>query len=196
MLNKKIVITIFGSSKPGPTDKEYIIAYNLGKMLAQYGFIVCNGGYGGIMEATAKGAIDNNGKSIGVVTQHFKRKSNPYIDEIVEVKSLVDRLLKLIELGDAYVVMKGSTGTLVELSMVWEFMNKSVMKSKPIIIIGDFWKPVIQTLKTELIHEGLEDVTKFVTLVKSPEECVDLLKIRFDDRATINGKMRLRINKK
>jgi uncharacterized protein (TIGR00725 family) len=149
-------------------------------MLALTGFIICNGGYGGIMEATAKGVRDNNGKSIGVATQHFKRKSNPYIDEIVEVKSLVDRLLKLIEIGDAYVILKGSTGTLVELSMVWEFMNKSVMKSKPIIVIGDFWKPVIQTLKTELIHEGLEDVTKFVTLVKSPKECVDLLKIRFD----------------
>jgi uncharacterized protein (TIGR00725 family) len=189
-MEKEFIITIFGSSKPQPEDVEYKIAYDLGNMLAQAGFVICNGGYGGIMEASAKGARENGGKTIGVVTEHFKRAANSFVDEVVKVKSLIDRLLELIELGDAYVILKGSTGTLVELSLVWEYINKKVMKEKPIIIIGDFWKLVVQTLKAELIHEGLEDVTKFVTIVKSPKECVDLLNKRFTMSATFKGKLR------
>ncbi|MDI6766198.1 MAG: LOG family protein [Bacteroidota bacterium] len=173
-MNKKI-ITIFGSSKPLPGNSDYQTAYELGKLLAEAGFVICNGGYGGVMEASAHGAKDAGGKSIGIITEHFKRFANSNIDEVICVKTLIDRLLKLIELGDAYIVLKGSTGTLVELATVWEYMNKSVIKSKPIIIVGDFWSPVISTLKNELIHEGSEDVTKYVMTVGSPQECVELL---------------------
>ena len=172
-------ITIFGSSRVNTNAPEYQTAFELGKLLAQSGYTVCNGGYGGVMEASAKGARDGGGKTMGVVTEHFKRSANNFIDEVITVKSLIDRLLKLIELGDAYVILRGSTGTLVELATVWEYMNKSVMQSKPIIVVGNFWTPVIATLKEELIHEGMDEVTKFVTLVNSPKECVDALDKKF-----------------
>ena len=180
MDRKTKIVTVFGSSQSEENSKEYKIAYELGKMLAEAGYVICNGGYGGVMEATAKGAKDGGGKSIGVITEYFNRRANRYISEVIQVKTLVDRLLKLIELGDAYVVLKGSTGTLVELSMVWEYMNKSVIKEKPIILIGEFWLPVVNTLKKELIHEGLEEVTKFITFVKSPFECVNSLKSKLN----------------
>lgn len=172
----KQIVTIFGSSKSKHGDLEYQVAYELGKLLAQSGYTICNGGYGGIMEATARGAKEGGGTAIGVITEYFQRSANPYIERVISMKTLVDRLLKLIELGDAYVVLKGSTGTLVELAMVWEYMNKSVIKEKPLIVIGDFWLPVVKTLREELIHEGLEDVIKFVRLVKTPRECVEILK--------------------
>jgi uncharacterized protein (TIGR00725 family) len=174
-LNKKIV-TVFGSSKPDEGSEEYRTAYELGKLLAQAGYVICNGGYGGTMEASAHGAKDANGRTIGIVTNYFARIANPFIDQIIEEKSLIDRLLKLIEIGDAYIVLKGSTGTLLEFSMIWEFMNKSVMKQKPTFVLGNFWKPVIETLNTELAHEGLENVTRFITHLDNAEECVRLLK--------------------
>lgn len=173
-MNKKI-ITIFGSSKPQRDGMEYKLAYELGKLIAEAGFDICNGGYGGVMEASAAGAKNNGGKTIGIVTEHFKRSANPYIDEVICVKTLIDRLLKLIELGNAYVILRGSTGTLVELATVWEYMNKSVIKPKPIIIVGDFWLPLINTLKTELNYEGVKNVTNFVSIVGSTKQCVELL---------------------
>jgi hypothetical protein len=178
------IITVFGSSRISIGEPEYQTAYDLGKLLAQSGYTICNGGYGGVMEASAKGARDAGGKTIGVVTSYFKRSANSFIDEVISVKSLIDRLLKLIGLGDAYVILRGSTGTLVELATVWEYMNKSVMQSKPIIVIGNFWTPVIDTLEEELIHEGMEEVTKFVKLVNSPKECVDALDEKLKQIAT------------
>ena len=39
---------------------------------------------------------------------------------------------------------RGGTGTLVELAVVWEMMNKGVMQSKPIVALGQFWAPVVK----------------------------------------------------
>ena len=47
-------ITIFGSAIPARDDAQYKFAYELGASLAQNGFNICNGGYGGIMEAAIK----------------------------------------------------------------------------------------------------------------------------------------------
>ncbi len=78
--------------------------------------------------------------------------------------------------ADGYVILKGGTGTLLELAYVWEFINKKLSKEKPIVIVGDFWTRVVETLKDELLREGLGDCTKFIRRVDSPRECAALLK--------------------
>src|SRR5206468_2628134 len=100
-----------------------------------------NGGYGGSMEASAKGARENGGGTIGVVTEMFGTKANSFIDQVVVTTTHAERLSKLVDMGDAYIVLKGSTGTLLELAMVWEYANKGIVKNKPIIVLGDFWRP-------------------------------------------------------
>lgn len=173
------IITIFGSSRTAANDIEYKTAFELGDLLVKAGFTVCNGGYGGIMEATARGAKNAGGRTIGVITEIFSRSPNQYIDQIILEKTLLSRLEKLVEIGDAYVVLKGATGTLAELAIVWEYINKGIMTEKPIIVLGNFWLPVIKTLNDELTWEGLENCTKFVTLVTSPNACVEILKKKF-----------------
>lgn len=172
----KKVITIFGSSRASRESAEYKEAYEIGKLIAEAGFTVCNGGYGGTMEATAKGAKSVGGKTIGVVTEIFSRFPNQYIDETVIEKTLLLRLERLVLLGDAYIVLKGVTGTLAELAIVWEYMNKGIMVEKPIIVLGEFWTPVIKTLKDELAWEGLDNCTKFVTIAHAPSDCIEILK--------------------
>ena len=169
------VISVFGSSRPQPGDAEYQLAFDTGKLLAGAGFTVCNGGYGGIMEATAKGAKTGGGTTIGVVSSFFSVTANPYIDRTVVTEALTDRLLKLIELGDAYIILKGSTGTLLELAAVWEFINKGVIRAKPVVLIGNFWTPVLTTLRNELLYEGKGELSSIVKVAASPEECVKIL---------------------
>ena len=172
----KNTVTVFGSSRPVEGDAEFTIAYEVGKQIALAGFTVCNGGYGGIMTASAKGAREAGGSTIGVTANQFQRKANRWIDEEIRVDTLPERLLKLVEHGDAYIVLKGGTGTLLELACVWEFMNKGIVQEKPIIVVGNFWKDVIGTLRNEALWEGLGDCTEFIRQVKSPEECGSILK--------------------
>ncbi len=170
-------VTIFGSSRPVEKDDEYILAFNVGKNLALSGFTICNGGYSGIMEASARGAKEAGGMTIGVTFENkFKKKANKWIDKELFQPTLVDRLLKLVDLGDAYVVLKGGTGTLLELAAVWEFVNKGMLMKKPIVIVGDFWDGLVETLRKELLWEGEGDCSKIIHMSDSPEECAGFLK--------------------
>ncbi len=47
----------------------------------------------------------------------------------------------------------GGTGTLVELAVVWEMLNKGAMKRKPLVVLGHFWQPIIERVReVELGH--------------------------------------------
>ena len=184
------IVSVFGSSRPAPEDAEYTLAYDVGRELANAGFVVCNGGYGGTMEASARGArecpssdLPANGRTVGVVANAFGgRSANRWIDRIITVDTLVDRLLKLVSLGDAYVVLRGGTGTMLEFAAVWEFMNKNMMQEKPIIVLGTFWDDVIKTLSSELELEGLARCAHYVTAVRTPGECAAALRSRLIER--------------
>ncbi len=172
------VVTVFGSSRPVEGDPEYRCAYELGEALARAGFVVCNGGFGGTMAASSRGAKEAGGKTIGVTFSFSNRTPNPWIDTHFHFPTLIERMMKLVELGDAYVVLKGGTGTLLELAAVWEFINKGFFREKPIVLIGSFWNGVVDTLREESLWEGSGDCTKFIVRASSPAECARILKER------------------
>ncbi len=169
------IVTIFGSSRPTEGSKEYEEAELLGKKLASEGISVCTGGYGGIMEAVSRGASISDVKIIGVTSAVFSPTPNDFVDVQVHTRSPFERLERLVEIGDTYVVLKGGTGTLVEFATVWELMNKSIIGEKPIILVGEFWKPVVDLMKTALKEEGHESRTKYVRIVGNASEAAETI---------------------
>ena len=152
------------------------IAQSLGRLLAENGFTIANGGYGGTMLAGAKGAAEAGGKVIGVTCTAFGRSNtNKFISEEISTASLEQRLGKLIELGDAYIVLPGGTGTLLELADVWEHKNKGFANAdKPIILIGAFWRPLL-----EMMAAADADSVLHVEHAETAENAIDLLKSAF-----------------
>src|SRR5437763_16461998 len=114
------IVTVFGSSLPGPESAAYADARRLGRLLAESGFGVANGGYAGLMEASARGAREAGGHTIGVTCTVWPQAANPWIVEEVRANSFPERIMKLIHLGAAYVVLPGGTGTLAELALSWD----------------------------------------------------------------------------
>lgn len=147
-------VTIFGSSIPGEGTEAYQEARQLGLLIAQAGLAVCNGGYGGLMEASARGAREAGGHTVGVTCNVWPATANRWIAEEVRTATFLERLLALIERGDAYVVLPGGTGTLAELALVWEMMNKSSLSQsiggrKPLVVMAPYWQPVVECLRQE-----------------------------------------------
>jgi uncharacterized protein (TIGR00730 family) len=165
-------ITIFGSGRAGSGAAAYELAYQVGRVLAEAGFTVANGGYGGTMLAAAKGAAEAGGKVIGVTCTAFGRgPANSYVTREIVTKSLDERLDTLIKLGDGYVVMAGGTGTLLELAMVWELKNKGFLEGqKPIILAGKFWKPLV-----DLVTSDDPDCGRYVHLAEEPQQIREIL---------------------
>jgi len=166
------IITIFGTSKAGAGDAIFALAVETGRLLAQAGFTIANGGYGGTMLAAAKGAAGAGGEIIGVTCSAFKSgRANKYVTREIVTNSLDERLDTLVKLGRAYIVLPGGTGTLLELAKVWELKNKGFIRAdKPFILLGGFWKPLV-----ELIATDDADSSRFVKLADGPKQAVEMI---------------------
>ena len=155
-MNPEIIVTVFGSSRPREGHGDYEDARVLGRALAKHGFAVCSGGYGGVMEAVSRGAKEADGKTYGITADFFSSaRVNAWIDVEIRKQTWQERLFELIHRGHGFVACKGGTGTLVELAVVWEMLNKSVMERKPFAVLGEFWEPILERVrKVELGHPG------------------------------------------
>lgn len=149
----KKTITVFGSSIPGPGDEEYSIAYELGKQLAQNNFSVCTGGYSGIMEAVSKGAVEGGGEAIGVTIKDWKSVPNKFLTKNIVCDNLFERIQTLIKFADGFVILKGGTGTLLELAAVWELMNKNILPVKPVVCHSTMWKQIVEIMEVQIESE-------------------------------------------
>jgi len=147
------IVSIFGSYAPQPGEPLYEQAYRIGLELGKAGYTVCNGGYDGTMDASARGAKEAGTSTIGVTCSVFNDyrgrplQANGHIDTEYTSDNIFDRIRKMMEISAGYVVLEGGTGTLTEFSIVWEFVCKKMMPTAPIFVVGDFWRPVIGCIR-------------------------------------------------
>ena len=165
-------ITIFGTGRAKPADSAYQLAAETGRLLAEAGYTIANGGYDGTMIAAAEAANKAGGQVIGVTCSAFGSSgANEYTTKQIVTDSLDERLDKLIQLGSAYIVLPGGTGTLLELAKIWELKNKHFMESrKPIILVGGFWNTL-----TDLIAQMDPDCCRYVRHAEDPASIPDIL---------------------
>jgi predicted Rossmann-fold nucleotide-binding protein len=135
------------------------------------------------MEAAARGAAEERGEAgrtgiriIGITCTVFgDRRPNPWIEENLITASLFDRLQTLLSMGDAFIVLAGGTGTLLELALAWELINKGMAERRPIILLGSFWEGLLKSMKAEMEQEGRPDPMLSTSVALAPAECVQLL---------------------
>ena len=180
------IITVFGSSRLEEGHADYAEALELGRSLALAGFAVCTGGYGGVMEAVSRGARDSGGRVLAVTSSFFRARANRWVEEETQVATWQDRLFELVRLGDGYVACKGGTGTLVELAVVWEMLNKKAMESRPFVVLGDFWQPILDRVReVERGHVSRwgESSDPLVHAAATPAEAAQFLSARLSPGA-------------
>jgi len=140
-----MIITVFGTGSP--TKEEYEEAYILGKKIAESGHTLKNGGYAGIMEASAKGCTQNGGKAIGVcIKGHaiaYAKKPNDFLTEVIIKENMTERLKELLK-NDILIVMPGKIGTLEEFFKAW--VGAYTNKGKKIYLVGKKNKKLIEFL--------------------------------------------------
>jgi uncharacterized protein (TIGR00730 family) len=137
-------ITVFGGAQPQPGEPAYAEAQRLGQRLGEAGYTVLTGGYIGTMEAVSRGAAEAGGRVIGVTCEEIETwrgvKCNPWVHEELRFKSLRQRLFALIEECDAALALPGGTGTLAEISIMWNHLLTDAITPRPLILIGPGWQ--------------------------------------------------------
>lgn len=173
-------IAYFGFANAETDDPLYKEAYELTKYLCSKGFNAINGGGPGVMRAVSEGARDAGRPAVGVTfypkdMANFegRDKKNPIVEEIM-TKNYLERTLKLLELGDAYVVFKGGTGTVSEFGMAWGLARLYFGHHKPLILYGDFWNNIVKAF-VENMRMRPDDL-KVYKVVNSPKEAYKTVK--------------------
>lgn len=167
-------ISYFGFADANPGDPLFQEAFECAKYLTSKGFVAINGGGPGTMRAVSEGAKEAKGTAVGVTfypkdVANFegRDKNNPFDIEI-KCKNYLERTLKLLEMGDAYVIFKGGTGTVSEFGMAWGLARLYFGHHKPLILYGSFWNNIIKAF-TENMRTRPEELEVF-RVVTTPEE--------------------------
>ena len=171
-MSKRIVI--FGGSQTAEGEALYEQARALGERLARAGFDVVSGGYGGAMEAVSAGAKSAGGRTFGVTLDCYGVSPNRWVDEEIRADDLWSRMAQFLETADAFVVLEGSTGTFAELANTLEATHKRLISGRPIILLGDFWRPAVETVFPCEATQGEADIH----FAGTPEAIVRILKGR------------------
>jgi len=143
------IVSVFGGSSARPGDEAWSSAAAFGGRMAQAGVAVATGGYGGIMEAASQGASQAGGLVIGVTCDDIENwravRPNQWIAEEIRVPRLRDRLVRLIEMGQALTAFPGGVGTLSEIALTWSMLQTGTLAPRPLVLVGEAWRDVLRT---------------------------------------------------
>lgn len=183
-------VAIFGFADARETDQIYQAAHDTAKLLAQNGLEIVDGGGPGIMKAASIGAKAGGGKVIGVTyypkdANNFEGHdpANPF-DEEVKTGNYVKRTLKLMELGDCYVIFPGGTGTISEFGMAWGLARLYFGHHKPLILYGQNWQPILACISQNMLLRPEEH--QVYKIVNSPEQALAAI-AEFDKKIQTNA---------
>lgn len=113
----------------GASNQVCLLAIELGKLVAQNGWLLLTGGRDiGVMKAALKGAKQANGTTIGVLPGHNRDQCSPYVDipivtGIGEARNVINILT-----SDVIVACGMGAGTASEISF-------AIKKKKPLILL-------------------------------------------------------------
>lgn len=173
MNTQEKIVTIFGGSRCSENSPEYQQAKELGARLAEAGYTICTGGYLGIMEAASRGAREKGGRVFGIVMNQFKSEPNRYLTDKVASKHFYERLQNLIERSAGFIALRGGMGTVTEVSLVWNKLQTGVIEMRPLVLLGDCWKPVVEAWKNHLVVS--EKDISILNFADSVEEAVKII---------------------
>jgi len=141
------MVCVFGSGEAPAGSPACALAGEVGRVLAGLGCGVANGGYGGTMEAVSRAAAQAGAEVVGVTCRLWRSRPNAFLTRTIETRDLFERVSTLIALGTSgYVVLPGGTGTLMELSAVWELSAKGHAPGRPVVCLGPYWRPLVELM--------------------------------------------------
>jgi uncharacterized protein (TIGR00730 family) len=149
-------VTIFGSARAQPGTFAYDEVKRVAAALAEMGCDIVTGGGPGLMQAANEGAAAVNApernRSVGIrVELPFEQEVNPFVEQAFEHKTFFTRLHHFVLTSDAFVVVPGGIGTVLELMMIWQLLQVRHVENTPLILVGKMWPGLVDWARTQLL---------------------------------------------
>jgi hypothetical protein len=177
-------VTIFGSARLKASTPAYDGVKKLAAELTKMGCDIISGGGPGLMQAANEGAhlIEKaKHRSVGIrVELPFEQEINPFVGQAYEHRTFFSRLHHFMIISDAFVVVPGGIGTLLELSLAWQLLQVRKLYNTPLIVVGKMWAELVEWGRRSMLRKGNElagDIDFNIPhCVNTIDECVALIR--------------------
>ena len=151
-------VAIFGSARAQPGTFVYDEVKRAAAAFASLGCDIVTGGGPGLMQAANEGAKAAGAPgSLGIrVELPFEQEVNPFVEQAFEHSTFFTRLHHFVIASDAFVVVPGGIGTVLEMLMIWQLLQVRHVDDVPLILVGKMWKGLIEWTKTAMLDPRLE----------------------------------------
>lgn len=147
MNDRPIIIGVMGGAAASP--QAIAAARRLGYLIAERGWILLNGGRNsGVMEASAQGAREMGGLTIGILPGTDRKNASEFIDiPIVTGMGQARNSINVLS-SDIVVACRGGAGTLSEIAL-------AIKSKKPVVLLDYSRKNIIDVFETSgLLHHA------------------------------------------
>jgi uncharacterized protein (TIGR00730 family) len=178
-------VTIFGSARLKPDTPAYNEVKKLAAELTKMGCDIISGGGPGLMQAANEGALSVEStarkRSVGIrVELPFEQEVNPFVGQAYEHRTFFSRLHHFMIVSDAFVVVPGGIGTLLELSLAWQLLQVRKLYNTPLILVGKMWTELVDWGRRSMLQKGNELASNIdFTIphcVNTTDECLALIR--------------------
>lgn len=183
-------VSIFGSARLAPGTPAYDEVKRLAAELTGMGCDIVTGGGPGLMQAANEGAAsvasDRSDHSVGIrIALPFEQHVNPFVGDAHVHQTFFSRLHHFALVSDAFVVVPGGVGTLLELAMAWQLLQVRHLHNVPLILTGPIWPGLLAWAREVMLQPGRELANaqdlEIPICVPGVEETVALLRVRREE---------------
>ena len=150
-------VAIFGSARAQPGTFVYGEVKRVAAAFAAMGCDIVTGGGPGLMQAANEGATMAGAPgSMGIrVELPFEQDANPFVEQAFEHETFFTRLHHFVIASDAFVVVPGGIGTVLEMLMIWQLLQVRHVRDVPLILVGKMWKGLVDWARAAMLDPRL-----------------------------------------
>ena len=150
-------VTVFGSARVPPDHWIYQAVRDLAAELTRLDCVIVTGGGPGLMQAANEGVHVANPDapqgSVGIrVDLPFEQDVNTFVTEAFEHRTFFTRLHHFVLVSDAFVVVPGGIGTILETMMVWQLLQVQKLHDTPLILAGAMYAELVDWCKRSMLR--------------------------------------------
>ena len=150
-------VTVFGSARIPGDHWVYGAVRDLAAELTKRDCDIITGGGPGLMQAANEGVhLASGGKekrSVGIrVDLPFEQNVNAFVTEAFEHGTFFTRLHHFVLASDAFVVVPGGIGTVLETMMVWQLLQVRKLHGTPLVLAGRMYKELVEWCATHMLR--------------------------------------------
>jgi len=151
-------VSIFGSARVEQGNEYYNAVRDLARALAEMDCNIITGGGPGMMQAANEGAAEVDSgyldRSVGIrVDLPFEQDVNPFVQSAFEHKTFFTRLHHFVLASDAFIVVPGGIGTVLEAMMVWQLLQVRHVTKTPLVFVGEMWEELVAWGRKYMLDE-------------------------------------------